>query len=69
MTGTICVLCKQAVGTGVGVVSIVGGQFPVTDPDFFFMDEEILKESHAHLACFLQVVKDGVHARTATTSR
>ena len=64
-----CVLCQKQISPGTRAVSVVGGQFPIDDPDFFFMDEEILKEGHVHLACFLQVVKDGVHARTDPNSR
>lgn len=64
-----CVLCNKVIDVGVAAVSVVGGQFPKDDPDFFFMDEEIMKESHAHLACLLDVVKDGVRARNQPISR
>ena len=50
-----CSLCKNEIGLGSPTVSIVGGQFPREDPDFFMVDETVLSESYAHLKCLLRL--------------
>lgn len=53
-----CTLCKKTIEPATRAVSIVGGLFPASDPDFFMVDEAVLRESHAHLACLLDRLKD-----------
>jgi hypothetical protein len=48
-----CALCGKTINPGTPAVSVVGGQFPVDDPDFFMVDETVMAESHAHLECLL----------------
>ena len=52
-----CALCRQQIPSGTEAVSIAGGLFPREDPDFFAMDEGVLKESYAHLKCLLTAVE------------
>jgi hypothetical protein len=54
---TKCVLCPEEIRPGTKAVSIAGGMFPREEPDLFMIDEEVLRESHAHLDCLLRVVK------------
>lgn len=51
-----CALCKKIIEPGTKAVSIVGGQFPREEPDFFMVDESIMVESHAHLPCLVDAV-------------
>lgn len=51
-----CALCKKVIDPGTKTVSIVGGQFPREEPDFFMVDEEVMAESHAHLGCLMEAV-------------
>lgn len=51
-----CCFCAKAIEFGTAAVSIVGGMFPVEDPDFFMVDESVMAESHAHLPCLLAAV-------------
>lgn len=53
---SLCTLCKKPIPTGKAAVSVVGGLFPDSDPDFFMVDEQVLKESHAHLECLLKAI-------------
>lgn len=46
-----CPFCKEEIQPGTPVVSLVGGLFPVEEPDFFMIDNEILAECYAHLPC------------------
>jgi hypothetical protein len=48
-----CAICRKSIEPGTAAVSIVGGQFPREEPDFFMVDETVLTESHAHLPCLL----------------
>lgn len=48
-----CSLCKGVIDVGKPAVSIVGGLFPREAPDFFMVDEQVMRESHAHLQCLL----------------
>lgn len=52
-----CSLCGQQIVPGTPAVSVVGGMFPVEDPDFFMTDEEVMRESYAHLKCMVDAVK------------
>ncbi len=54
---TRCVFCPNPITPGTPVVSIVGGMFPREEPDLFMVDEEVLRESHAHLDCLLRVAR------------
>ena len=54
-----CSLCRGRVLPGTTAVSIVGGLFPVEDPDFFMVDEAVLSESYAHLECLIEAVSKG----------
>ena len=49
----ICVSCEKEIPTRTKAVSVVGGLFPEEEPDFFMVDETIMKESHMHLDCLL----------------
>ena len=51
---TKCVLCPNPIEPGTRAVSIVGGLFPESDPDFFMIDESVLIESYVHLECLLK---------------
>lgn len=51
----ICRICNHEIAPGSGAVSIVGGVFPCDDPDFFLIDEGILRESYTHKECLLQL--------------
>lgn len=55
-----CALCKRSIEVRTKVVSVVGGLFPAEDPDFFMVDETIMKESYIHLDCLLSAIsKEG----------
>lgn len=49
-----CAICKLPIQPGTATVSIVGGQFPVGDPDFFMIDDTILVESYVHRDCLVK---------------
>lgn len=51
-----CVICKSEIEIRTKSVSVVGGLFPAEDPDFFMIDESIMKESYVHLECFLKAL-------------
>jgi len=51
-----CALCKKPIAPGTRAVSLVGGLFPESDPDFFMIDETVMPECHAHLECLLESV-------------
>jgi hypothetical protein len=53
---TNCFLCQKNIDAGKAAVSIVGGQYPIEDPDFFMVDEEVLREAHAHFECWIQTL-------------
>ena len=55
-----CSICEKEIKPGTPAVSVVGGLFPVDDPDFFMADEEVLRESYAHRDCMVRAVKKGV---------
>ena len=59
---TKCLLCEKEAKAGVAMVSCVGGLFPNDDPTFFVLDENVMKEAHVHLVCFLGVMKKGMQA-------
>ena len=48
-----CVICEREIPTNTKTVSAVGGLFPREEPDFFMVDETVMKESHMHLDCLL----------------
>ena len=52
-----CVLCKLEIKPATAVVSIAGGLFPATDPDFFMLDATVLPEAYAHRECFMKLVQ------------
>jgi len=54
---TRCVLCSEEIEPGTPAVSIAGGLFPREEPDLFMIDEQVLRESHAHLDCLLASVR------------
>ena len=54
MTET-CPLCKEIIPPGTAAVAIVGGLFPVEDPDFFMVDQSILAEGYVHMTCFVKL--------------
>lgn len=60
-----CSLCSKPIAPGTSAVSIVGGMFPVEDPDFFMVEPGILGESHAHLECLRELVALLVRSRAA----
>lgn len=51
-----CSICHEDIGTRKATVNVVGGLFPEEDPDFFMIDETIMKELYAHLDCFQRLV-------------
>ena len=53
-----CALCPIPIEPGTRAVSIVGGLFPQSDPDFFMVDETVMLESYAHLECLLRTVSE-----------
>lgn len=53
---SVCVLCKKEIEPGTPTVSVVGGQFPREEQDFFMVDETVLSESYAHLPCLLEAL-------------
>ena len=55
-----CALCKKPIEVRVKAVSVVGGLFPAEDPEFFMIDDNIMKESHLHMECFMEVISRGV---------
>ena len=60
-----CSLCKNEIRPGTAAVSIVGGMFPIDEHDLFVVDEEVLRESYAHLPCLLDTIRgnDARHSR------
>jgi len=54
-----CVFCKKPIEPGTPATSVVGGQFPREDPDFFMVDETVLAESYSHLPCLIGAVSRG----------
>lgn len=64
-----CSLCKKKIEPGTRAVSIIGGQFPKDDPDFFMVDEGILRESHAHFDCLTQLALLFIEQRRAPHPR
>ena len=51
-----CFLCKKEIAPGTPATSLVGGFLPVEEPDFFMVDEGVLKETYAHLPCLIGAV-------------
>lgn len=51
-----CTICNKLILPGTPAVSVVGGQFPEIDPDFFMIDQAVLNESYLHLACLVREV-------------
>jgi len=49
-----CPLCREPLQPGTPIVEFVGGLFDPAEPEFFVMDEEILRVSHVHLDCLLK---------------
>lgn len=54
-----CSLCNRQIDPGTPAVSVVGGLFPLADPDFFMTDESVLREAYAHLDCMVDAVTKG----------
>lgn len=51
-----CFLCTEEIQPGTPAISIIGGLFPASDPDFFVVDEQVMGERHAHLGCLTATV-------------
>ena len=58
MTETLCMFCKKLIAPATPTVCIVGGFFPASDPDFFMVDQQVLREGHVHRDCLLEKIKD-----------
>ena len=65
---TDCVLCKKPIEPGTKSASVVGGMFPREDPDFFMVDEQVLKESYVHLECLIVAVRGKPNAQRSNSS-
>jgi hypothetical protein len=64
-----CPLCKKEIIPGTAAVSIVGGMFPREEPDLFVVDEQVLRESYAHLPCLLKTLRgDDVRSNRSATA-
>jgi len=52
-----CSFCELEIKPGAPAICVVGGLFPVDEPDFFMIDESVLPEGHAHRECFRSIVE------------
>lgn len=52
---TKCAICKNEIKPATRTVSLVGGLFPESDPDFFMVDETVMPEAYTHLDCLLKL--------------
>ena len=56
----MCPICNNKIEPGTAAITLVGGLFPVEEPDFFMMDETISPEQYVHKECILAALAKGV---------
>jgi hypothetical protein len=55
-----CAICTSPIAAGTAAASMVGGLYPVSDPDFFMIDETVMPEKFFHHECVVRVLDKGV---------
>lgn len=52
-----CSICKGEIEPRTAAIEFVGGLFDPEDPEFFIVDEGVMRPSHAHLDCLLKALR------------